>query len=76
MGVFEMVVCIVAIGVFGGVLGSYLKNKGRATTKSVLDRIDALETRVADNSIESRLQALETIVTDNKTVLKEKIDAL
>ncbi len=76
MGLWEMVVCVVFIGVAGGLVGNYLKHRRRVTTKSVLKRIEALENRMADNSIESRLQALETIVTDNKNTLKEEIEAL
>lgn len=76
MELWEMVVWIVFIGVAGGLVGKYLKYRRRATTKSVLKRIEALENRMADNSIESRLQALETIVTDDKNKLKEEIEAL
>ncbi|MCY3885733.1 MAG: hypothetical protein OXG24_12570 [Gammaproteobacteria bacterium] len=76
MGLWEMVVCVVFISVVGGLIGTYLKGRRRATTKSIIKRIEALENRMADDSIESRLQTLEAIVTDNKHTLKEKIDAL
>ena len=71
-----MVVCIVFIGVGGGILGSHLKGRRYKARSEILKRLDALEKRVAEDSVEQRLQALEAIVTDDRNTLREEIDAL
>ncbi len=73
MGVFEMVVLVVAIGVFGGVTREALKNKQSAST-SQLNEINSRLSKL--ENLEQRIQTLEAIVTNEKETLKREIDAL
>lgn len=71
MHVFEMIVLVVGIGVFGGIITQYLTNKADQT-KSEGDieadkRIKALEDRVA---------VLEKLATDKGRTLADEIDSL
>lgn len=58
------------------VVDEFQKKRRQGRVGDVLDRIEALESQVADKSIENRLQALETIVTDHRNKLREEIDTL
>lgn len=74
MGVFEMVVAIVAVSCGAGVLNNWLKTRnkvGRAELDQALDeRLQQLD------KLEQRMRVLERIVTDRKYNLKEELHDL
>ena len=72
MGLWEMVVAVVALGVVAKVITSYLESKkaGESSEGEIaehLERIDRLEERVI---------VLEKIATDKRNNLKDEIDRL
>ena len=70
MGVFEMVVAIVAISVIGGTISSSIKSKIKANANQTrsLDK----ETKKHLEEIEKRLIVLEQIVTSEGYELKQQ----
>ncbi|WP_119394337.1 hypothetical protein [Salinibius halmophilus] len=71
MGVFEMVVLIVAIAVGAGVAETWMKTRSKQQ-KGKVD--EALEAKV--QALEDRVQVLEELVTDGKHRLRAEFDAL
>ncbi len=72
MGLWEMIVCVVALGVVAQIIMAYLKSRevgavGGNDLAKHLDRIDRLE---------ERIKVLERIATDKRDNLKEEIDRL
>lgn len=71
MGVFEMVVVVVAIGCGAGVINNYLRNKRlEQESRTHPDVLEELE------DVKRRLAALEAIVTDDRYHLKQELDRL
>ena len=73
MIVYEMVVAIVLISVFGGIVRQYLKQRGAARPDADLEN-DRLKSEVA--GLKDRIATLERIATDKPRRLAEEIDAL
>lgn len=85
MGVFEMVVIIVAIGCGAGVVTSYLDSKAKAGAGKVSEaeraEMDAMKARMAQaekdaESLRQRVQVLEKLVTDDDHRLAKEIGQL
>ena len=85
MGVFEMVVIIVAIGCLTGVVTAYLDSKAKSGAGKASDaeraELDAMKSRIAqaekDNeSLRQRVQVLEKLVTDDDHRLAKEIGQL
>jgi negative regulator of sigma E activity len=74
MGVFEMVVAVVAIGVVGGVIREAIKKQHEKVDVETLQAISNQADKI--EAMEARIQTLEAIVTDSREELKRKIDAL
>ena len=70
MGVFEMVVAIVAISVAGGIISKSIKSKIEADSNHNDTDNDATQKRLAD--VEKRLIVLEQIVTSESYDLKQQ----
>ncbi len=73
MGVFEMVVAIVAISCAAGVLNNRAKLKSKAALtelETVTRKLERLE------KLEHRIQVLEKIVTDRDYNLREQLEEL
>ncbi len=74
MGLWEMIVAVVALGVAAQVITAYLKSKENSASDDSEfrkrldpDRIDKLE---------ERIKVLEKIITDKSNNLKDEIDRL
>lgn len=85
MGVFEMVVIIVAIGCFTGVLTTYFESKAKASKhaggEAVRSEVAALKSRLDASTAEvaklqDRVRVLETLVTDGDHQLAREINEL
>ncbi len=85
MGVFEMVVIIVAIGCVTGMATSYFESKAKAAKHgggeamrselaAMKSRLDASTSEVA--KLQQRVQVLETLVTDEDRRLSAQIGQL
>lgn len=72
MNVFQFVVAIVAIGVFGEVIKKWLSLREKREKRAE----NAPEVTARFDAMEERIQTLERIVTDQKSHLKAEIDAL
>ena len=73
MGVFEMVVAVVAIGCVSGVLGNYFKSKRLAGTDELIE----IEDRLAQlDEMEERIRVLEAVVTEENYQLKKQFEHL
>ncbi len=73
MGVFEMVVAIVAISCSAGVLNNRMKLKNKATSAE----LDALEQKLRRlDKLEHRIQVLEKILTDKDYDLHQQLEDL
>ena len=70
MHIFEFVVIVVALSVFGSMFNSWLKQKEKYSNADTSER----EARV--NALEKRVQVLERIVTDKAEKLKDDINNL
>ncbi len=72
LGLWDMIVIVVVVGVIGGVLREYFKTKRSQPAKN--------EDNAADKErlekLEERVKTLERILTDSKSNLKAEIDAL
>lgn len=74
MGVFEMIVLVVALGCATGVITSWLEARGKTTPEDVDKRIDERLNEV--DELRRRVETLEKIVTDSSYELKEQIRRL
>ena len=72
LGLWDMIVVVVVVGVAGGVFTEYLKTKRRQP----VDDQGSAETNERLAKLEERVITLERIVTDGKRDLKAEIDAL
>jgi hypothetical protein len=72
MGVFEMVVVVVALGVTAGVLNSWIKRRAGGTGPAGMT--GEQEARLA--KLEERVRALESVVSDASYDLKQKFKDL
>lgn len=72
MGVFEMIVCIVAMSVGGGIIMEVLKKRTpkKEAFQSIEARLEKLE------ALEERITTLEKIVTTPKKTLSDEIESL
>lgn len=91
MHVFEMVVLIVAIGVIGGIIKSYIERKDPKMSKNMMDDL-MNDLGMGDDgycskkelapfiekftALEERIQVLERIATDKGRNLASEIDNL
>lgn len=73
MQVFEMVVLIVAISVFGKVIMQYMKQRDRQRPDAELEN-DRLRNEVGN--LKERIATLERLATDKRQLLADEIDAL
>lgn len=73
MQVFEMVVLIVAISVFGKVILQYMKQKDRARPDAEIEN-DRLRGEIGN--LKDRIATLERLATDRRQLLADEIDAL
>ncbi len=73
MHVFEMVVLIVAIAVFGKIVTQYMKQKGRTRPDAELEN-DRLRGEIGN--LKERIATLERLATDRSQRLADEIDAL
>lgn len=72
---FTMIVAIVAIGVFGGVLSTYLKTRQRDGGSADHDR-DMDEMRREISHLRDRVHTLEKVLTDPEEKLKREFERL
>ena len=72
MGVFEMVVVIVALSVTAGVINSWIKSRRGATGPAGMTPDQ--ESRLV--RLEERIKALESVVGDGSYELKQKFKEL
>lgn len=73
MQVFEMVVLIVAITVFGKVIMQYLRQRDRQRPDAELEN-DRLRGEIGN--LKDRIATLERLATDRRQLLADEIDAL
>lgn len=73
MQVFEMVVLIVAISVFGRIALQYMKQRDRQRPEAELEN-DKLKQEVGN--LKQRIATLERLATDKRQLLADEIDAL
>ncbi len=73
MHVFEMVVLVVAISVFGKIILHYMKQKGRGRPDAELEN-DRLRGEIGN--LKDRIATLERLATDRSRLLADEIDAL
>lgn len=73
MHVFEMVVLVVAISVFGKIILQYMKQKGRARPDAEIEN-DRLRGEIGN--LKDRIATLERLATDRRQLLADEIDAL
>ncbi|MBB4632025.1 hypothetical protein [Sphingosinicella soli] len=73
MHVFEMVVLIVAIAVFGNIVLQHMKQKGRARPDAEVEN-DRLRGEIGN--LKDRIATLERLATDKSRRLADEIDAL
>ncbi|MBA4759273.1 hypothetical protein [Sphingosinicella sp.] len=73
MHVFEMVVLVVAISVFGKIILQYMKQKGRERPDAELEN-DRLRGEIGN--LKDRIATLERLATDRSRLLADEIDAL
>lgn len=81
MGVFEMVVIIVAIGCLTGVATSYFEAKAKAGSKAAPGELEALKAQAKQSAhemekLKDRVRVLEKLVTDDDQRLAREIDKL
>ena len=72
MGLWEMIVAVVALGVAAQIITAYFKSKeqGSASSEGISEQISRIDT------LEKRIEVLERIATDKRNNLKEEIDNL
>lgn len=73
MQVFEMVVLIVAISVFGRIALQYMKQRDSQRPDAEIEN-DRLKNEVA--GLKDRIATLERLATDKRRLLADEIDAL
>jgi hypothetical protein len=73
MHVFEMVVLVVAISVFGKIILQYMKQKGHGRPDAELEN-DRLRGEIGN--LKDRIATLERLATDRSRLLADEIDAL
>lgn len=73
MQVFEMVVMIVAISVFGKIVLQFLKQRGSGRPDAELEN-DRLRGEIGN--LKERIATLERLATDRSRLLADEIDAL
>jgi membrane protein implicated in regulation of membrane protease activity len=73
MVVYEMVVLIVLITVFGGIVRQYLKARDRARPEAELEN-ERLKGEIGN--LKDRIATLERLATDRRQLLADEIDAL
>lgn len=73
MHVFEMVVLVVAISVFGKIVLQYMKQKGRTRPDAEIEN-DRLRGEIGN--LKDRIATLERLATDRSRLLADEIDAL
>ena len=73
MHVFEMVVLVVAISVFGKIILQYMKQKGRTRPDAEIEN-DRLRGEIGN--LKDRIATLERLATDRRQLLADEIDAL
>ncbi len=71
---FTMVVAIVAIGVFGGIISNYLKNKQNMRAPETDAELDAMRREI--QTLRDRVHTLEKLVTDPEEKLKREFERL
>lgn len=74
MGVFEMVVAIVAVSCCAGVINNWLKTRTKIGGDELERRLDERLSNVT--RLEKRIQVLEKIVTDRNYDLKRELHNL
>ena len=73
MQVFEMVVIIVAITVFGKIFMQYMKQRDRQRPDAEVEN-DKLRGEIGN--LKQRIATLERLATDKRQLLSDEIDAL
>lgn len=71
---FSMVVAIVFIGVFGGVLSTYLKSRSENRSPKADEEIETVRREVSE--LRQRVKTLERLVTDPEEKLKREFENL
>lgn len=72
MGLWEMIVAVVALGVVAQVIRAYFKSneQGGASSEEAAKQIERIR------GLEKRIEVLEKIATDKRINLKDEIDQL
>ncbi len=81
MGVFQMVIVIVFLGVIAGMFNKYLEykkslNKKRNELDEQIISKELTTQKMINNEFEKRIQALESIVTSDEYDLNQKFKGL